>query len=225
MESAFKKKDNPSNFKSKVHYFWKNTKKVLLLVFVLFHLTSILSQGFWSTFDVYWSVHYNEDFSIPFLDWTKGKKNIQPYFIFSGINTGYGFYGIKTATEKYFKVIYFDSTGNVISQDRYHGFNTLNGISRYKGYASSLGNYISDTDKLREKYAFNNEYKEVLEFRQNYAEKSFKWVGQRKAKTIEGCSYYKVELITIVPDDIWDKNNHKKKPKIYAIQDYTFSLE
>ncbi|WP_123803363.1 hypothetical protein [Flavivirga aquatica] len=200
-------------------------KKSLVLLFVLFHLSLIFFQAFWSTLDVYWTVRLDKTLSIPILDLFKQNENIEPYYIFSGTNTGYGFYGIQTATEKYLRTTYLNSAGNVLASNRHHGFQTLNGRTRFKSYASFLGNYISDTEKLKEKTNVDESFKKVLEFRQNYIKKSFKWIGMNNAKKIKNCESYKVELISIVPVDMMEKGANNEKPKLYAIQEYTFPIQ
>lgn len=83
------------------------------------HLLLIFLRGIWTTIDGYRSCHYNERPYIPVLSFLKENRIIRCYAMLSGTNTGYGFYGIKASTEKYFKVTLFDSADSVLLSDRY----------------------------------------------------------------------------------------------------------
>lgn len=201
-----------------------NIRKTILIVFVIFHLVTIFSQGFWSTFDVYYDVYYKKPLSIPYLNWTRPAKVSPFYYTLTGTNTGYGFYGIMASSVKHLEVSFLDDQGEVIAKDRTHGFTTRNGYSRFEGYASHLANYISDTDDFQKKAVTDTVYLNIVNFRKNYIEKSFKWIGLNRSRNIEGCSSYSVKLYSIVPDNIWDKNNKNQKPEIYELQSYDFPV-
>lgn len=199
-------------------------RKIVILIFVIFHLVTIFSQGFWSTFDKYMDVYHDEQFSIPYLNWTRPTQIVPMYYTLTGTDTGYGFYGIKASTHKYLQVTFFNDQGEVIDKDRTHGFETRNGLARFEGYASHLANYIADTDYLQKEAVTDTAFVRLVEFRNNYAEKSFKWVGFNKAQKLKECASYNVELYSIVPNDIWSDNKNNKKPKINVVHKYDFPV-
>lgn len=199
-------------------------RKIALLVFVIFHIATIFSQGFWSTFDMYYDVYYKKPFSIPYLNWTRPTEVFPLYYTFTGTDTGYGFYGIDASSCKYLQVTFLDAQGEVITKDRTHGFTTRNGLSRFEGYASHLANYVADTDDLEKEAITDTSRVRLVNYRKDYTEKAFKWVGLNKAKHVEGCSSFSVELYSIVPDNIWGKNNNNEKPTISVLQSYDFPI-
>jgi tmRNA-binding protein len=147
-----------------------------------------------------------------------------PYFILSGTNTGYGFYGIHIATEKYLTATFLDADGRELKSDRYFNFSTSNGYSRLKGFATFLANYIADTEKMKKENSTNTEVQKIIQFRENYIEKVFKWLGQKEAASIPGCASYKVTLLTIVPTEIWS-NQIKSKPELYVVKEKHFPIQ
>ncbi|MDF2931620.1 MAG: hypothetical protein K0R36_951 [Chryseobacterium sp.] len=184
-------------------------KQFLLTLFFLVHLVLIFFQGINTTIDNYWSFHYKSKSDFPKL-FTQNENN-ELYYILTGINTGYGFYGIKTSSKKYFKISYYDNHNNLILTDRYMGLNSTNGIQRFGGYSSYMANYVADTEKLIKEDSLSD----LVKFRRLYITKSMKWLGKKKANLIPNCSSYRVELLTVVPDYYKDFN---KKIKLYALQ-------
>lgn len=201
-----------------------NIRKTILILFVIFHLVTIFSQGFWSTFDVYYDVYYKKPFSIPYLNWTRPTEAFPLYYTLTGTDTGYGVFGKSASSVKYLEVSFLDDQGKVIAKDRTHGLTTRNGLSRFRDYASHLANYISDTEDLEKKAVTDTAYLNFVNYRKNYTEKSFKWVGLNSSRNIEGCSSYNVKLYSIIPENIWDKNNKNQKPEIYVLQSYDFPV-
>lgn len=194
------------------------------MVFLSTHLIVVFFQGLLTTIDGYWSFHYFEIPDLSILNLFRQNRYTEPYYIFSGTNTGYGFYGIKTSTEKYFKVTYLDSIDNILKTDRYFGLSTSNGISRLGTYASFLVNYIADTEKLDNlDTTFVQKAYDRIEFRKDYVMKSLKWLGKKTAKNIPHTYSYKVELMTIVPANV--TQNPKTKPELYVVQEGLFRAE
>lgn len=187
----------------------EKSKQFLITVFFIVHLVLIFFQGINTTVDNFWSFHYKSKPDLPRL--FIQNENNEWYYILTGINTGYGFYGIKTSSKKYFKISYYDEKNNVISTDRYFGLNSVNGIQRLGGYSSYMANYISDTKKLIQEDSLSD----LIKFRREYITKSMKWLGKKKAYSIPNCNSYRVELLTVVPDYYKDIN---KKIKLYALQ-------
>ncbi len=187
----------------------EKAKPYIITIFFIVHLVLIFFQGINTTVDNYWNFHYQSKPDLPkFL--TQNENN-EWYYILTGINTGYGFYGIKTSSKKYFKISYYDENSNIISTDRYFGLNSVNGIQRLGGYSSYMANYIEGTKKLIKEDSLSDQVK----FRREYITKSMKWLGKKKAYSIPNCSSYRVELLTIVPDYYKDLN---KKIQLYALQ-------
>lgn len=202
-------------------------KRVLSILFVI-HLSLIFIQSIYLTIDAYTGIHYNRKNSIPVFSFLKlnvyNSRLGMPYFILSGTNTGYGFYGIRAATEKYFTATFFDSEGRELKSDKYFNLSTPNGYSRLKGYAAFLANYIADTEKMKKENNLNADTAKFIQFREKYVEKVFKWLGRRGAVLIPGCVSYKVTLLTIVPVDIWSDRG-KIKPELYVVKETHFPVQ
>ena len=193
-------------------------RKTLLLFFVVIHLFIIFFQGLWGDIDGFYSYHYDETLDIPILSSFKQNKNTAPYYILTGTDTGYGFYGIHTATNKFIRITYLDSLGKPIEFDRFLKLSTLNGIMRLEGYASYLANYMAETENLIKTDNIVEEEKlKLISFREDYIGKIFKWLGKKNAESIKGCSAYKVELLTILPQEI-NSGLETIKPKLYVVE-------
>jgi len=203
----------------------KQLKTVLLAAFFTIHLSLVFFQGLWTTIDSYRSVHFEgKPFDIPVLGIARQNRHTEPYYILSGINTGYGFYGIRASTEKHFRATYLDSADNVLKSDRYFGLSTTNGLSRLGTFASFLANYIVDTERMEKRDSTSAEdLRKRTTFRRDYITKSMKWLGKESARTVPGCAAYRIELMTIVPVD--DLQNRKTKPDLYVVQDGLFGAE
>jgi hypothetical protein len=200
-------------------------KKYTLIIFFSFHLILVFFQGLNTTIDGYWSYHYNNIPDVPVLRIFKQNRFTDPYYILTGINTGYGFYGIKTSSKKFLRLTFLDSTQNLIKFDRYFGLTTSNGVSRLNGYASYLANHIADTQKLIEKDSLSQKKDaDVIKFRKNYVTKSMKWLGKPLARNLEECYFYKVELLTIIPEEVKEIKNNSK-PELYVIQEGFYSVQ
>ncbi len=197
-------------------------KKYLLVLFFIGHLSLIFFQGLWTTIQGYWSYHFGKNPNSLMLYLLNPQNNIDLYYQLSGINTGYGFYGIKPSTEKYLKITFFDSEEKELESDRYFGLCTSNGISRLEGFASNLANTIADAKKLEESDTIIEDNLEVLQFKKNYIIKVLKWLGKEKAKNYIGCKSYKIELLTIIPEDI---KHRKNKPELYVIQESIYPVQ
>lgn len=207
-------------------------KKKILILFFTGHLLLIFFQALWANINSYWSFHFDKSLSIPVLNMLKQNKYTEPYHVISGTNTGYGFYGTHTSTEKYLKIIFLDSSDKEIKSDRYFKLKGTNGIMRLEGYASFLTNYVADVDKLIKidttspldtspgVLRLRKDYK----FRKDYILKTLKWLGKREAKSVTDCASYSVKLLTIVPEDVWSRNR-KIKPNVYVVQEGLFPVQ
>ncbi|VDH02977.1 hypothetical protein [Bergeyella zoohelcum] len=128
------------------------------------------------------------------------------YAIFSGTNTGYGFYGINVSTYKYFKVEIFDKDGKLIKTTSNFGLKTSNSLSRFEVLANKISHNIVEKNKISDDIK-NNKEKEVKDL---YINKIFKVIGKYEAKKENNCHHYKVTLYTLIPDDIWNKKKSNK---------------
>jgi hypothetical protein len=198
-------------------------KKICVLFFVV-HLLLIFFKAMGTTINGYWRYHYNRPPNFIAM----GHFNKLPtdlYSMFSGTDTGYGFYGIKTATVKYVRVKYLDSNDTTLKLDRYFNLSTSNGISRFGGYSSYLANYIAETEKLvKANDVPSSNIRETIKFREDYIEKVFKWLGEKEAKATPGCVAYSIELLTIVPEDIRQRQSDLK-PEMYVIKKGLFPVQ
>lgn len=206
-------------------------RKRLLILYFVGHLLLILFQAFWATLDGYWNYHFDERPHIPVLNLSKQNKYTEPYHVFTGTNTGYGFYGIHASTNKYLRATFLDSTDQVLKTDRYFNLSSTNGISRLGGYASFLANYIADTKELidLDTISMDNsqdieQLRKTYQFKKDYIEKVLKWHGKQQATLVPGCTSYKIELLTIVPENIWQRER-KTKPNLYVIQEGIFPVQ
>ncbi|SFW77893.1 hypothetical protein SAMN02927921_04279 [Sinomicrobium oceani] len=197
-------------------------KKHILIIFFTFHLLLIFFQAVWTTVDGYWIYHFNKAPDVPGLNLFKQNPRTELYYILSGTNTGYGFYGIKTSTEKFLRLTFFDDTGKIIGSDRYFGLSTRSGMARLGSYASYLANYIADTEKLQEDETRSPENKGFIEFRKDYVRKALKWLGKKEAEAFPGCESYKIELLTVIPEDIRDRKD--RKPELYVIEEGLYPI-
>lgn len=201
-------------------------KKKVLVIFFLLHLMVIVALSITSIVEAFRSFHYKKKGDIPILTSFKNsiysRKYLHNFLILSGTNTGYGFYGISVSTEKFLEVELYDSSKNLIKTELYFNFNTINGFSRFKSYASHLSNYINDTDELI-KTDSSAKAKPIIAFRKSYIEKVFKYLGRSVASNTPHCHSYKVKLNTIVPINVWDSKEKQENPKRYVIKEIEFN--
>ena len=201
--------------------------KKVTLIFFLVHFFIIFTLSVYLTLDTYINQYSEKPKHIPVVGFLKedvyDNKYFGKYLMIAGINTGYGFYGISVSTEKYFILECYDSSMRLIKSDKYFAFETSNGYSRFKGFASYLVNFISTTDDMKKK-AVSGNMPERVKIREKYVDKVFKWIGRNIAQTTPGCVIYKVKLNTILPANIWSKNEDKQlrvftfKESEYAVQ-------
>ncbi len=200
-------------------------KNKLLVIFFVIHLILIFLNAVGTTLEGYWNYHKSTDLEIPFLSGLNNLQSFKIYRMYTGTDTGYGFYGIKTATVKYFKLTLYDDNYKIISNDRYFGLKSSNGISRFAGYASYLSNYISETEKMIENNSDSkDQILEIAKYRETYVNKVFKWLGKKQALKVKNCTEYSIEIITIIPENINTRETNLK-PKIYVVKKGLFPVE
>jgi len=141
------------------------------------------------------------------------------YTIFTGTNTGYGFYGINVATHKFFTVELYDGDKNLIRKTKTFGFKNQNNLARFEVLASKMANYIVENKNFP-----NTEDPKLLEIRQLYVEKIFKNIGLSEARKTDECKFYNVILYSLMPSDIWEDNNYNKTKRIGVYESIEFEL-
>ena len=99
------------------------------------------------------------------------------YTIFTGTNTGYGFYGINVATYKYFSVELYDKNKKLIKKTNTFGFKNQNNLARFEVLASRMANFIVENKNFPK-----NEDPKLLASRKLYVNKVFKRIGLFEAK-------------------------------------------
>jgi len=141
------------------------------------------------------------------------------YTIFTGTNTGYGFYGINVATHKFFSVELFDSEKNLIRKTKTFGFKNQNNLARFEVLASKMSNYIVENKNFPK-----TEDPKLLEIRKLYVNKIFKHIGLSEAKKTDGCKYYNVILYSLMPSDIWEDDNYNTTKRIGVYESIEFEI-
>jgi hypothetical protein len=206
--------------------------KTRVLIFLFFHFSVILILAIDSTKNAYYEFHSGKSKTnspdIPIVSYlAKSFYNVnltRYYLIFSGTNTGYGFYGMSPACEKYLAIELYDETGQLLKQDEFLNFRSTSGYSRLQGFASKLANYLAETDQLIAIDSTSVGAKKLEAFRKLYIEKVFKWLGRGMALNTPNCKSYKVKLLTILPINIW--NTSQRKPTAaYVYKEHSFILE
>lgn len=160
------------------------------------------------------------------------KKNVydsnvvRPYMVLSGINTGYGFYGINVATNKFFLIEVLDKENCLVEKINVSNFKTKNSFQRFHTLPSWLYNFKVETKDLRKELdtVTKNDIK-YFDLREEYVEKVFKHILKSYVKDIERDeeNTYAIKLITVVPPDIW--KSELEKNNIYVLTEYNFNEE
>jgi len=193
----------------------------------LFHFAIILTSSLYLVIDSFVDFNYHKKVNLPVIGFLKDdvydNEYFRNYLTVSGINTGYGFYGISVSTEKYLEIELYDSAKQLIKKDKYFNFSTTSGFSRFKGYASHLANYINDTKELLEKDS-SEETKFNTGIREKYIEKVFKWMGKDIAAATPNCAYYKIKLNTVIPVNVWQQTTTEKL-LVYVIKEIEFPAQ
>lgn len=148
---------------------------------------------------------------------------IKHYMVLSGVNTGYGFYGINVATNKYFFVELLNKNKKIINKIEVSDFNTSNSFSRFDSSTSWIYNFNIETQELEKKINKSKEKKKYCEVRNEFESKLYKYIGLYYAKKNPECLYYNVKLVTVVPPNIWEQKLEKNN--IYVIKTESFQIK
>ncbi|MXV37917.1 hypothetical protein GO491_04380 [Flavobacteriaceae bacterium Ap0902] len=140
------------------------------------------------------------------------------YAILTGTNTGYGFYGINVATNKFFVVELYDSNDKIIHKTSTFGFKNKSNLQRFNVFSSKTANYIAELNKE------NNKKSKATEMKEKLTKKYFKYIGLREVEKYDNCKYYIVKLYTIIPDDIWENKNYFLSKNVGEYKSYKFEL-
>jgi hypothetical protein len=139
------------------------------------------------------------------------------YLVYSGINTGYGFYGINVATNKFFLVEALDSKNKLIKKFDLSNFNTKSTFSRFSTVVSWLYNFNVENEEIKKKAGKNSR---IYKLREKFLQKVYQNIGQYSVRELKDCKSYTIKMVTVVPPDIWKTSLQKNN--IYALQEYNF---
>lgn len=187
-----------------------------LFIFFALHLFIIVTLSAYLFIDAAF-----EDRELPPLTYLKKEiyddTPLKHYLVASGLNTGYGFYGINVATNKYFMVEVLDEQYCISSKIDVCDFETKNSFSRFHTFPSWLYNFKVETNEVKKEADYSRKY---VQLRNKFVEKSFNYVGKTYTQGLPPGTRYNVKLITVVPPDIW--NTKLKKNNIYVLEEYYF---
>ncbi|WP_316757502.1 hypothetical protein [Pedobacter aquatilis] len=200
--------------------------KILLKSFFLFHFTIMIVSCSIGTITAYFGFHNKHlpkkgEVKLDFNNILLNNPIVDNYTIFSGTNTGYGFYGVNVATEKIFMVDLFDQTGKKISTVTTFGLNKASSIQRFNVLPSVLFNLISENKTVYKKQVDSAEQKKVLVL-EKYINKMFKHVGLYSARANKDCKSYSVKLCALGLNDIWAKENYSNSKSILVYEEIIF---
>lgn len=139
------------------------------------------------------------------------------YLIYSGINTGYGFYGINVATNKFFLVEAMDSQNRIIKKFDISDFKTKSTYARFSTVVSWFYNFNVENEAIKKKSGQNSR---IYKLREKYLHKIYQDIGEYSVKGLKNCKSFKIKMVTVVPPDIW--NTTLQKNNIYVLQEYSF---
>lgn len=195
-----------------------------LIIFFAFHFFIVFTLSVYLTANAFFKTKYHKEVKVPVINFLVKDiydKHATGYLWISGLNTGYGFYGINVSTQKFFIVNVYDKNKNLIIKDNRFNFHTTTGYMRFDGFAYHIANFISESDKMRtDKHPEKIKY---LSVREDYVNKVFKYLGKAVAKKINDADTYTVKLCTIIPHDIWSKQKIDKN-QVYVEKEIEFNL-
>lgn len=149
-------------------------------------------------------------------------RNLHPYLVFTGINTGYGFFGTSVSTQKFIEMEKYDFNNKLIESNDDFGFTTVTGRIRYEGFPTHISNFISETETMQKNDTLKKNTKNI-KLRQDYANKLFKHLGKRAIGKNPNTQYYVIRLCTIIPHDIWQ--GQLTKNKVYVEKEYKYYIK
>ncbi len=192
-----------------------------LTIFFGVHLFIVATLSIYLFLDSVWKK--KED--LPVLTYLKhdvyDSNFIRPYLVFSGINTGYGFYGINVATNKFFLIEILDEQNCIVEKINVSDFRSKNSFQRFHTLPSWLYNFKVETTDLYEE-ADSPQEKKYAELRDLYVKKINKHIlkSYLDREELQPDYKYVIKLVTVVPPDIW--NSKLEKNNIYVLENYAF---
>ncbi|REC60279.1 hypothetical protein DRF65_21615 [Chryseobacterium pennae] len=181
-------------------------------------------MSFYLCISSYYKVKESKDVDVWVLkDIVKfSNRNLHPYFVFTGINTGYGFFGTSVSTQKFIEMERYDINNKLLESSDNFGFTTVTGRIRYEGFPTHISNFISETEEMAAKDSTQKKSKDI-KLREDYAYKLFKHLGKRAVGNDTNTQYYIIRLCTIIPHDIWQ--GQITKNKVYVEKEYKYYIK
>ncbi|MFC5047975.1 hypothetical protein ACFSTE_01015 [Aquimarina hainanensis] len=204
--------------------------KKVLKTFLLIHFFIIILSSTFLFLNSYLEFHHKTKIENPVvngtLDYILNNPIIKNYRILSGTNTGYGFYGINVATEKFFVVEVLDKDCNKIKEVTTFGLHKKNSLSRFQVLSSGIFNLISE-NRHRKKELKKKPSKALeaqAKFDDKYVDKIFKYVGLTAAKNTRNAAYYNVKLLALHPKEIWKEEQYDQKTSAFIYKQIEYDL-
>lgn len=174
-------------------------------IFFLFHFCTILFISIFSTLISFLDFHELENGKIKkvYANFISNPL-IVVYTQFSGCNTGYGFYGINVATNKYFSVKVYDEKNKFLIEHTNFKFKNKNNEDRFNTLASRISLDILDIQK-RKKDPDSKKDDAELKTMVEYKNKIFKYLAKETVFDQKNMNVT-VQLNFVMPDDIWNEN-------------------
>ncbi len=187
-------------------------KLIILFSFHFFIILVIQSYAF---------IHAAFDKKIKPLQFIKERifenTHCKHYLMFSGLNTGYGFYGINVATNKFFLIEAMDSNNKVISKFDISSFNSKCTYARFNTIVSWYYNFNVENEEIKKKHGKESR---IYKLREKYLLKIYQNIGKFGVKELKNCTCFKIKMVTVVPPNIW--NTDLQKNNAYVLQEYNF---
>lgn len=196
-----------------------------IVVFFFFHFFIVLTLSIY----LFINAVSKTKRDLPVLTYLKNdiydSNFIRPYLVFSGINTGYGFYGVNVATNKFFLIEIQDEENCIVEKINVSNFKTKNSFQRFHTLPSWLYNFKVETNELKEEPTSNDEKVRYITLRDEYIKKMNKHIlkSYLSKKTLKENYNYIIKLVTVVPPNIWE--NKLEKNNIYVLEEYVFKAE
>lgn len=189
-------------------------------IYYYFHFAFIVYLSFTTVINSY--LGFQGLTPIPFNEYLPffSTAYLHPYTVFTGTNTGYGFYGINVATYSFFEVEIFDEKGDLIDKTTNFDIRNKNSYDRFNSLANKISNYIAENKKYT-----SEETEKYLKMRTLYINKIFKHVGLLEAKKHEDCDSYRVSLLSLATADIWEDEPYNTNSKININESLDFRPE
>lgn len=174
-------------------------------IFFTFHFFTILFISIFSTLISFLDFHEIENDKIKNIYATYiNNPLIVIYTQFSGCNTGYGFYGINVATNKYFSVKVYDQNNKFMYEHSNFNFKNKNNEDRFNTIASRISLDLLDIQKLKKDNKLNKNDKEIKTTNE-FKNKVFKYLAKKTVFENKN-NNITVQLNFVIPDNIWNKN-------------------